>query len=95
MNLSGLAVRYWMQKENIPLENVLIVVDDLALPFGTLRLKGKGHEQLVQLLRDKALQPLSDALSHHFEHIVASLCFERSGVTLPDFARLFAGYKEP
>lgn len=53
------------------------------------------HEQLVQLLRDKAIQPLSDALSHHFEHIVASLCFERSGVTLPDFARLFAGYKEP
>ncbi|HBK4602527.1 GntR family transcriptional regulator [Klebsiella michiganensis] len=53
------------------------------------------HEQLVQLLRDKALQPLSDALSHHFVHIVASLCFERSGVTLPDFARLFAGYKEP
>ena len=41
MNLSGNAVRYWMQKENIPLENVLIVVDDLALPFGTLRLKGK------------------------------------------------------
>ena len=39
MNLSGNAVRYWMQKENIALENVLIVVDDLALPFGTLRLK--------------------------------------------------------
>ena len=39
MNLSGNAVRYWMQKENIPLENVLVVVDDLALPFGTLRLK--------------------------------------------------------
>lgn len=53
------------------------------------------HEQLIQLLRDKALQPLSDALTHHFEHIVASLCFERSGVTLPDFARLFADYKEP
>ena len=44
MNLSGLAVRYWMQKENIPLENVLIVVDDLALPFGTLRLKPKGSD---------------------------------------------------
>lgn len=44
MNLSGLAVRYWMQKENIPLENVLIVVDGLALPFGTLRLKGKGSD---------------------------------------------------
>ena len=52
------------------------------------------HEQLIQLLRDKALRPLSDALSHHFEHIVASLCFARSGVTLPDFDRLFAGFKE-
>lgn len=52
------------------------------------------HERLIELLRDKALAPLSDALMHHFEHIVASLCFERSGVTLPDFARLFAGYKE-
>ena len=44
MNLSGNAVRYWMQQEKIPLENVLIVVDDLALPFGTLRLKGKGSD---------------------------------------------------
>ncbi len=44
MNLSGNAVRYWMQKENIPLENVLIVVDDIALPFGTLRLKPKGSD---------------------------------------------------
>lgn len=44
MNLSGNAVKYWMQKENIPLENVLIVTDDLALPFGTLRLKGKGSD---------------------------------------------------
>lgn len=42
MNLSGNAVRYWMQQEKVPLENVLIVVDDLALPFGTLRLKPKG-----------------------------------------------------
>ena len=44
MNLSGNAVRYWMQKENISLENVLIVVDDLALPFGSLRLKSKGSD---------------------------------------------------
>lgn len=42
MNLSGLAVRYWLQKEHIPVENLLVVVDDLALPFGTLRLKPKG-----------------------------------------------------
>ena len=44
MNLSGNAVRYWLQKENILVENLLIVVDDLALPFGTLRLKPKGSD---------------------------------------------------
>ncbi|NDV64819.1 aminoacyl-tRNA hydrolase [Bacteroides sp. 224] len=44
MNLSGFAVRYYMQQEKIPLENVLVIVDDLALPFGTLRLKGKGSD---------------------------------------------------
>lgn len=44
MNLSGNAVRYWLQKENIPVENLLIVVDDLALPFGSLRLKPKGSD---------------------------------------------------
>ncbi len=44
MNLSGNAVRYWLEKENIPTENLLIVVDDLSLPTGTLRLKGKGSD---------------------------------------------------
>ncbi len=44
MNLSGNAVRYWMQVEHIPLENVLVVVDDLSLPVGVLRLKGKGSD---------------------------------------------------
>jgi PTH1 family peptidyl-tRNA hydrolase len=44
MNLSGIAVRYWMQKEKIALENVLVIVDDLALPFGTLRLKPSGSD---------------------------------------------------
>ena len=42
MNLSGNAVRYWMNKENIALEHLLVIVDDLSLPLGTLRLKGKG-----------------------------------------------------
>lgn len=44
MNLSGNAVRYWLQKENIAVENLLVVVDDLALPFGTLRLKPQGSD---------------------------------------------------
>ena len=42
MNLSGNAVRYWLNKENIPIENLLIIVDDLSLPFGAIRLKGNG-----------------------------------------------------
>ncbi len=44
MNLSGKAVKYWMVKENIPLDHILIVTDDINLPFGTLRLKGKGSD---------------------------------------------------
>ena len=44
MNLRGKAVNYYMQSEKIPLERVLIVTDDLALPFGALRLKGKGSD---------------------------------------------------
>jgi len=42
MNLSGNAVRYWMNKENIDIERLLVVVDDLSLPLGALRLKGNG-----------------------------------------------------
>lgn len=44
MNLSGNAVRYWLQKEKIELVNLLVVVDDLTLPFGILRLKPKGSD---------------------------------------------------
>lgn len=44
MNLSGNAVRYWMNKLNIPVENILVICDDLNLPFGTLRMKKKGSD---------------------------------------------------
>ena len=44
MNLSGNAVRYWMNEKKIPVERVLVVCDDLALPFGKLRLKPSGSE---------------------------------------------------
>lgn len=52
VNLSGKAVSYWLQKEKIPLENLLIIVDDLALPFGTLRLKTKGSDAGHNGLKD-------------------------------------------
>lgn len=44
MNLSGNAVNYWMQKENIPLENILVIVDDIALPLGSIRMRPKGSD---------------------------------------------------
>jgi len=44
MNLSGKAVRYWMEEEKIPLENLVVVVDELALPVGHVRLKLKGSD---------------------------------------------------
>ncbi len=44
MNLSGKAVLYWLNKENIPIEHLLIITDDLNLPFGSIRLKAKGSD---------------------------------------------------
>ena len=44
MNLSGKAVKYWMDKENIPASNILVITDDLNLSFGTIRIKPKGSD---------------------------------------------------
>jgi peptidyl-tRNA hydrolase, PTH1 family len=44
MNLSGNAVDHWMKKENIPIENILVIVDDIALPLGSLRMRPKGSD---------------------------------------------------
>lgn len=44
MNLSGVAVRFWMNKEKLPLENLLVIVDDLSLPFGHIRIRERGSD---------------------------------------------------
>lgn len=44
MNLSGKAINYWLQAEKISKENLLVITDDLALPFGSVRMKGKGSD---------------------------------------------------
>lgn len=53
MNLSGKAIAYWLQELKIPKENLLVVVDDIALPFGTLRMRtkgsGAGHNGLINI----------------------------------------------
>jgi len=56
MNLSGKAVRYWLQEEKIPLEHVLILTDDIAIPMGSMRLKPKGSDGGHNGLKDITLQ---------------------------------------
>jgi len=60
MNLSGHALRYWMQKEKIEIENVLVIVDDVALPFGMLRLKPQGSDA-----GHNGLKNIQDILGHN------------------------------
>ena len=73
MNLSGHAVRYWLQKGNIPVENLLVVVDDLALPFGHLRLKPQGSDagnnglkNIAQLLNTQSYARLRFGIGNDF-----------------------------
>ena len=49
MNLSGKAVNYWLTKENISIENLLVICDDLNLDFGAIRLKAKGSKKGIQV----------------------------------------------
>jgi PTH1 family peptidyl-tRNA hydrolase len=75
MNLSGNAVRYWMQKEKIPLENLLILVDDVALPFGTIRTRGKGGDaghnglkHINQIIGTTAYARVRFGIGNEFHH---------------------------
>jgi PTH1 family peptidyl-tRNA hydrolase len=60
VNLSGKAVNYWMQKEAIGVENLLVLVDDISLPFGTIRLRAKGgdggHNGLTSIIETLGIQ---------------------------------------
>ena len=60
MNLSGRAVNYWLQQEKIEVANMLVIVDDLALPFGALRMKTKGTDAGHNGLAD-----IANALGHN------------------------------
>lgn len=73
MNLSGNAVRYWMNQENIPIDHVLILVDDLALPFGAIRIKPQGSDaghnglkHIAQMLGSNAYPRLRFGIGNDF-----------------------------
>lgn len=56
MNLSGEAIRFWMQQEKIPIENLLVIADELALPFGSIQIRPKGgsagHNGLINIIEE-------------------------------------------
>lgn len=74
MNLSGNAVRYWMQRLEIPLGNVMVICDDLNLPFGTMRLRKSGSDgghnglkNIAELLDTQNFARLRIGVGHEFE----------------------------
>lgn len=73
MNLSGNAVRYWMNEEKIPLENVLVLVDDLSLPVGTIRIRQGGSDaghnglkHIAQVLGTQAYNRLKFGIGNEY-----------------------------
>lgn len=73
MNLSGNAVRYWMQQEKIPLQNLLVIVDDLSLPVGTIRMKQNGSaaghnglKHIAQMLGTEGYNRLKFGIGNEF-----------------------------
>ena len=96
VNLSGNAVRYYMNKENIALENLLVVVDDIALPLGALRLKPKGSDaghnglkHIASVLGTEAYARLRFGIGNDFprgmqiEHVLGRFS-EEEQAALPD-----------
>lgn len=71
MNLSGKALKYWMDKEKIPLENLLVITDDINLPYGTLRVKTKGSDGGHNGLKD-IQNTLQSAVYNRFRFGVGS-----------------------
>lgn len=103
MNLSGKAVTYWMEKENIEKENVLVITDDLNLSFGSIRIKPKGsdggHNGLknIQLLLNSTEYPrfrfgISDAFKKgkQVDYVLGDWSLEEQ-MALPERLALSAG----
>jgi len=99
MNLSGKAVRYWLDKEKIPLENLLVVVDDIALPPGQLRLRRKGgagsHNGLIsiiEVLETKEFARLRFGIGNDFpkgyqtEYVLGKLTSSEEDIIIPKIA---------
>ncbi|MBQ7180055.1 MAG: aminoacyl-tRNA hydrolase [Bacteroidaceae bacterium] len=94
MNLSGNAVRYWLAQEKIPIENLLVVVDDLSLPVGTIRMKPGGSDgghnglrHIAQMLGTQAYNRLKFGIGNDFPR-GAQVDFVLSGFNAEDEAKI-------
>ena len=74
MNLSGSAVRYWMQELSIPVENIIVICDDLNLPFGSLRMRGTGSDgghnglkNIIELIGTQDFARIRMGIGHDFQ----------------------------
>ena len=107
MNLSGKAVRYWMQTLNLPLENLIVISDDLNLPFGTLRMRANGSsgghnglENIAECLESEQWARIRVGIGNDFsrggqvDYVLGELSQEEK-VLLPELAdRVIRGIKE-
>ena len=107
MNLSGKAVRYWMQTLNLPLENLIVISDDLNLPFGTLRMRANGSsgghnglENIAECLESEQWARIRVGIGNEFsrggqvDYVLGELSQDEK-VLIPDLAdRVIRGIKE-
>ncbi|MCF0211071.1 MAG: aminoacyl-tRNA hydrolase [Bacteroidales bacterium] len=102
MNLSGKAVRYWLDKENVPLENMLIVVDDLALDLGAIRLRLKGSDgghnglkNIIELINTSTFNRLRFGIGSDFhkgqqvDFVLGKLSQEEEDIVAPQIEKTF------
>jgi PTH1 family peptidyl-tRNA hydrolase len=96
MNLSGKAVSYWLKKENIPDENLLVIADDIALPLGTLRLRKKGgaggHNGLISIIEHLGTEEFSRLrfgagnefpVGHQIKYVLGDWSEEEKKIIIP------------
>ena len=107
MNLSGKAVRYWMQTLNLPLENLIVISDDLNLPFGTLRMRANGSsgghnglENIAECLESEQWARIRVGIGNEFnrggqvDYVLGELSQDEK-VLIPDLAkRIIQGIKD-
>ena len=107
MNLSGNAVRYWMQKLHLPLENLIVISDDINLPFGTLRMRPNGSsgghnglENITQCLESDQWIRIRVGIGNDFsrgaqvDYVLGDLSEDEKAMVPELSARIIQGIKD-